>query len=127
MKERINKIIVAYTYDNKPITVADLKVAGALTLLFKDAIKPNLVQTLENTPAFIHGGPFANIAHGCNSVMASKFALKMADVLVTEAGFGADLGAEKFCDIKCRFAGLQPDAVVIVTTVRALKITWRRA
>ena len=121
MKERIHKIIVAYTYDNKPVTVADLKVAGALTLLFKDAIKPNLVQTLENTPAFIHGGPFANIAHGCNSVMASKFALKMADVLVTEAGFGADLGAEKFCDIKCRFAGLQPDAVVIVATVRALK------
>lgn len=121
MKERINKIIVAYTYDNKPITVADLKVAGALTLLFKDAIKPNLVQTLENTPAFIHGGPFANIAHGCNSVMASKFALKMADVLVTEAGFGADLGAEKFIDIKCRFAGIQPDAVVLVATVRALK------
>ncbi len=121
MKERISRIIVAYTYDNKPVTVADLKVAGALTLLFKDAIKPNLVQTLENTPAFIHGGPFANIAHGCNSVMASKFALKLADVLVTEAGFGADLGAEKFCDIKCRFAGLQPDAVVVVTTVRALK------
>ena len=121
MKERINKIIVAYTYANTPVTVADLKVAGALTLLFKDAIKPNLVQTLENTPAFIHGGPFANIAHGCNSVMASKFALKMADILVTEAGFGADLGAEKFCDIKCRFAGFQPDAVVIVTTVRALK------
>lgn len=121
MKERINKIIVAYTYDNKPVTVADLKVAGALTLLFKDAIKPNLVQTLENTPAFIHGGPFANIAHGCNSVMASKFALKMADVLVTEAGFGADLGAEKFIDIKCRFAGIQPDAVVLVATVRALK------
>ncbi|MDR7868504.1 MAG: formate--tetrahydrofolate ligase [Sporomusaceae bacterium] len=121
MKERISRIIVAYTNDNKPVTVADLKVAGALTLLFKDAIKPNLVQTLENTPAFIHGGPFANIAHGCNSVMASKFALKLADVLVTEAGFGADLGAEKFCDIKCRFAGLQPDAVVIVTTVRALK------
>lgn len=121
MKERINKIIVGYTYDNKPVTVADLKVAGALTLLFKDAIKPNLVQTLENTPAFIHGGPFANIAHGCNSVMASKFALKMADVLVTEAGFGADLGAEKFIDIKCRFAGIQPDAVVLVATVRALK------
>lgn len=121
MKQRISRIIVAYTYDNKPITVADLKVAGALTLLFKDAIKPNLVQTLENTPAFIHGGPFANIAHGCNSVMASKFALKMADFLVTEAGFGADLGAEKFIDIKCRFAGLQPSAVVLVTTVRALK------
>ena len=121
MKARINRIIVAYTYDNRPVTVADLKVAGALTLLFKDAIKPNLVQTLENTPAFVHGGPFANIAHGCNSVMASKFALKMADVLITEAGFGADLGAEKFIDIKCRFAGLEPDAVVLVTTVRALK------
>jgi formate--tetrahydrofolate ligase len=121
MKQRISRIIVGYTYDNKPVTVAQLKVAGALTLLFKDAIKPNLVQTLENTPAFIHGGPFANIAHGCNSVMASKFALKMADVLVTEAGFGADLGAEKFIDIKCRFAGIQPDAVVIVATVRALK------
>lgn len=121
MKERINRIIVAYTYDNKPVTVADLKVAGALTLLFKDAIKPNLVQTLENTPAFVHGGPFANIAHGCNSVMASKFSLKLADILITEAGFGADLGAEKFLDIKCRFAGLQPDAVVLVATVRALK------
>ena len=121
MKERINRIIVAYTYDNRPVRVADLKVAGALTLLFKDAIKPNLVQTLENTPAFIHGGPFANIAHGCNSVMASKFALKMADVLITEAGFGADLGAEKFLDIKCRFAGFTPDVVVLVTTVRALK------
>ena len=121
MKQRINKIIIGYTYDNQPVTVADLKVAGALTLLFKDAIKPNLVQTLENTPAFIHGGPFANIAHGCNSIMASKFALKMADVLVTEAGFGADLGAEKFIDIKCRFAGIQPDVVVLVTTVRALK------
>ena len=121
MKARINRIIVAYTYDNRPVTVADLKVASALTLLFKDAIKPNLVQTLENTPAFVHGGPFANIAHGCNSVMASKFALKMADVLITEAGFGADLGAEKFIDIKCRFAGLEPDAVVLVTTVRALK------
>jgi formate--tetrahydrofolate ligase len=121
MKERISRIIVAYTYDNKPVTVAELKVAGALTLLFKDAIKPNIVQTLENTPAFIHGGPFANIAHGCNSVMASKFALKLADVLVTEAGFGADLGAEKFMDIKCRFAGMKPDVVVLVTTVRALK------
>ena len=121
MKARINRIIVAYTYDNRPVTVADLKVAGALTLLFKDAIKPILVQTLENTPAFVHGGPFANIAHGCNSVMATKFALKMADVQITEAGFGADLGAEKFIDIKCRFAGLEPDAVVLVTTVRALK------
>ena len=122
LKARINRIIVAYTYDNKPITVADLKVAGALATLFKDAIKPNLVQTLENTPAFIHGGPFANIAHGCNSVMASKFALKLADVLVTEAGFGADLGAEKFLDIKCRFAGFRPSDVVIVATVRALKM-----
>lgn len=121
MKKRINRIIIAYTYDGKPVTVAELNVAGALTLLFKDAIKPNLVQTLENTPAFVHGGPFANIAHGCNSVMASKFALKLADVLVTEAGFGADLGAEKFIDIKCRFAGLQPDVVVLVATVRALK------
>ena len=121
MKRRISRIIVGYTYDNKPVTVAELKVAGALTLLFKDAIKTNLVQTLENTPAFIHGGPFANIAHGCNSVMASKFALKMADILVTEAGFGADLGAEKFLDIKCRFAGFKPDAVVLVATVRALK------
>jgi len=122
LKARINRIIVAYTYDNRPITVAELKVAGALATLFKDAIKPNLVQTLENTPAFIHGGPFANIAHGCNSVMASKFALKLADVLVTEAGFGADLGAEKFLDIKCRFAGFKPSAVVIVATVRALKM-----
>jgi formate--tetrahydrofolate ligase len=122
MKKRIGRIIVAYTLGGKPVTVADLKVAGALTLLFKDAIKPNLVQTLENTPAFVHGGPFANIAHGCNSVMASKFALKMADILVTEAGFGADLGAEKFLDIKCRFAGLEPAAVVLVATVRALKL-----
>ena len=121
MKARINRIIVAYTSDNRPVTVADLKVAGALTLLLKDAIKPNLVQTLENTPTFVHGGPFANIAHGCNSVMASKFALKLGDILVTEAGFGADLGAEKFLDIKCRMAGLKPDAVVLVATVRALK------
>ena len=121
MKQRISKIIIGYTYDNKPVTVRELKVAGALTLLFKDAIKPNLVQTLENTPAFIHGGPFANIAHGCNSIMASKFALKLSDILITEAGFGADLGAEKFFDIKCRFAGIQPDVVVLVATVRALK------
>lgn len=121
MKQRISKIIVGYTYDNTPVTVADLKVTGALTLLFKDAIKPNLVQTLENTPAFVHGGPFANIAHGCNSVMASKFALKLADVVITEAGFGADLGAEKFIDIKCRFAGFMPDAAVLVATIRALK------
>ncbi|MDU2066734.1 MAG: formate--tetrahydrofolate ligase, partial [Sporomusaceae bacterium] len=122
MKARISRIIVAYTYDNKPITVADLKVAGALTLLFKDAIKPNLVQTLENTPALVHGGPFANIAHGCNSIMATKFGLKLGDIVVTEAGFGADLGAEKFLDIKCRFGGFSPDAVVLVATVRALKM-----
>lgn len=121
MKERIGRIIVAYTWDNRPVTAAELNVTGALTLLFKDAIKPNLVQTLENTPAFIHGGPFANIAHGCNSIMATKFALKLADVLVTEAGFGADLGAEKFIDIKCRFGGFMPDAAVLVATVRALK------
>ncbi|HWR37991.1 MAG TPA: formate--tetrahydrofolate ligase [Patescibacteria group bacterium] len=122
LKARFNKIIVAYTYDNKPVVVADLKVAGALTVLFKDAIKPNLCQTLEHTPAFIHGGPFANIAHGCNSIMATKYAMKLADVVVTEAGFAADLGAEKFLDIKCRFAGFNPDAVVIVATVRALKM-----
>ena len=122
MKTRIGRIIIGYTYDNKIITADELKVTGALTLLFKDAIKPNLVQTLENTPAFVHGGPFANIAHGCNSIMATKFALKLADICVTEAGFGADLGAEKFLDIKCRFAGIKPDAVVIVATVRALKM-----
>lgn len=122
MKARIGKIIVGYTYDNQIITADQLKVTGALTLLFKDAIKPNLVQTLENTPALVHGGPFANIAHGCNSVMATKFALKLADICVTEAGFGADLGAEKFLDIKCRFADIKPDAVVIVATVRALKM-----
>lgn len=122
MKERIGRIIIAYTYEGKPVTPADLKVTGALTLLFKDAIKPNLVQTLENTPAFVHGGPFANIAHGCNSVSATKYALKLADYCVTEAGFGADLGAEKFLDIKCRFAGFKPSAVVIVATVRALKM-----
>ena len=122
MKERIGKIIVGYTYDGTPIKASDLNVTGALTLLFKDAIKPNLVQTLENTPAFVHGGPFANIAHGCNSVMATKFALKLADVVVTEAGFGADLGAEKFLKIKCRFAKFKPDAVVVVATVRALKM-----
>ena len=122
MKERIGKIIVGYTYDGTPIKASDLNVTGALTLLFKDAIKPNLVQTLENTPAFVHGGPFANIAHGCNSVMATKFALKLADMVVTEAGFGADLGAEKFLNIKCRFAGFKPDAVVVVATVRALKM-----
>lgn len=122
MKERIGRIVVAYTRDGRPVRAAELKVTGALTLLFKDAIKPNLVQTLEGTPAFIHGGPFANIAHGCNSIMATKFALKLADYVVTEAGFGADLGAEKFLDIKCRFAGFHPNAVVIVATVRALKM-----
>nr|WP_092068779.1 formate--tetrahydrofolate ligase [Dendrosporobacter quercicolus]NSL47224.1 formate--tetrahydrofolate ligase [Dendrosporobacter quercicolus DSM 1736]SDL81229.1 Formate-tetrahydrofolate ligase [Dendrosporobacter quercicolus] len=122
MKHRIGRIIIGHTYDNRPVTVRELNVTGALTLLFKDAIKPNLVQTLENTPAFVHGGPFANIAHGCNSVMATKFALKLADYVVTEAGFGADLGAEKFLNIKCRFAGIKPDAVVIVATVRALKM-----
>ncbi|MBP2631086.1 MAG: fhs [Firmicutes bacterium] len=122
MKERIGKIIIAYTYDGRPVRAKELNVTGALTLLFKDAIKPNLVQTLEGTPAFVHGGPFANIAHGCNSIMATKFALKLADVVVTEAGFGADLGAEKFLDIKCRFANIKPDAVVIVATVRALKM-----
>lgn len=122
MKERIGKIIIAYTYDGRPVRAEELNVTGALTLLFKDAIKPNLVQTLEGTPAFVHGGPFANIAHGCNSIMATKFALKLADVVVTEAGFGADLGAEKFLDIKCRFANIKPDAVVIVATVRALKM-----
>ena len=122
MKKRLGEIIVAYSRDGRAIRARELGVTGALTLLFKDAIKPNLVQTLEGTPAFIHGGPFANIAHGCNSVMATKYALKLADYVVTEAGFGADLGAEKFLDIKCRFAGLVPDAVVIVATVRALKM-----
>ena len=122
MKKRLGEIIVAYSRDGRAIRAKELGVTGALTLLFKDAIKPNLVQTLEGTPAFIHGGPFANIAHGCNSVMATKYALKLADYVVTEAGFGADLGAEKFLDIKCRFAGLVPDAVVIVATVRALKM-----
>ena len=122
MKERIGKIVIAYTYEGRPVRASELNVTGALTLLFKDATKPNLVQTLEGTPAFVHGGPFANIAHGCNSIMATKFALKLADVVVTEAGFGADLGAEKFLDIKCRFAGIHPDAVVLVATVRALKM-----
>lgn len=122
MKERLGRIVVAYDRSGRAIRASELNVTGALTLLFKDAIKPNLVQTLEGTPAFIHGGPFANIAHGCNSVMATKFALKFADYVVTEAGFGADLGAEKFLDIKCRFAGFHPDAVVIVATVRALKM-----
>ena len=122
LKERLGKIIVAYTVDGEIVTANDLKVTGSLALLLKNAIKPNLVQTLEGTPALIHGGPFANIAHGCNSVMATKYALKLADIVVTEAGFGADLGAEKFLDIKCRMSGLRPDAVVIVATVRALKM-----
>ena len=122
LKERLGRIVVAYTYDDKPVTAADLKASGAMAALLKDAIKPNLVQTLEGTPAIIHGGPFANIAHGCNSVIATKAAMKLGDYAVTEAGFGADLGAEKFFDIKCRFAGLKPDACVIVATVRALKM-----
>ncbi len=122
LKERLSRIIIGYTFDNKPVTCGELKAAGAMTALLKDAIKPNLVQTLEGTPAFVHGGPFANIAHGCNSVMATKIALKMGDYAITEAGFGADLGAEKFLDIKCRMAGLTPDAVVMVATVRALKM-----
>jgi len=121
LKERLSRIIVGYTYDDKPVTAGELKAAGAMTALLKDAIKPNLVQTLEHTPAFIHGGPFANIAHGCNSIMATRLALKMGDYAITEAGFGADLGAEKFLDIKCRMAGLKPAAVVVVATVRALK------
>lgn len=122
LKARLSRMIVGYTYDEKPVTAGDLHAAGAMTALLKDALKPNLVQTLEGTPAFVHGGPFANIAHGCNSVMATRMALKMGDYTVTEAGFGADLGAEKFLDIKCRAAGLVPDAVVIVGTVRALKM-----
>lgn len=122
MKKRLGNIIIGYTRSGRPVRAEELNVTGALTLLFKDAIKPNLVQTLEGTPALIHGGPFANIAHGCNSVMATKYALKMADYTVTEAGFGADLGAEKFLDIKCRFIGFKPDAVVIVATIRALKM-----
>ncbi len=121
LKDRLSRMIVGYTYDNEPVTAGELDATGALALLLKDAIKPNLVQTLENTPALIHGGPFANIAHGCNSVMATKTALKIADYVVTEAGFGADLGAEKFFNIKCRYAGLKPAAVVVVATVRALK------
>ncbi len=127
LKERLSRIIVGYTYDDKPVTAGDLKAVGAMTALLKDAIKPNLVQTLEGNPAFVHGGPFANIAHGCNSVMATRLALKMGDYTVTEAGFGADLGAEKFLDIKCRMAGLTPDAVVVVATVRALKMHGGRA
>lgn len=121
LKERLGKILVAYTYDNQPVYAKDLKVNGAMAALLKDAIKPNLVQTLENTPALMHGGPFANIAHGCNSVRATKLALKLADYTITEAGFGSDLGAEKFLDIKCRYAGLAPSAIVVVATLRALK------
>lgn len=121
LKERLGKIIIGYDYDGNPVTAKDLKVNGAMALLLKDAIKPNIVQTLENTPVIMHGGPFANIAHGCNSIMATKIALKLADYCITEAGFGADLGAEKFFNIKCRMAGLKPDAVVLVATIRALK------
>ena len=122
LKERLSRIVVAYTYDEKPVTAGDLKAVGAMAALLKDALKPNLVQTLEGTPAFVHGGPFANIAHGCNSVIATRMAMKLGDYAVTEAGFGADLGAEKFLDIKCRCAGLKPSAVVMVATVRALKM-----
>ena len=122
LKERLSRIVVGYTYDDRPVTAGDLKATGAMAALLKDALKPNLVQTLEGTPAFVHGGPFANIAHGCNSVMATRMAMRMGDYTVTEAGFGADLGAEKFLDIKCRMAGLVPDAVVVVGTVRALKM-----
>lgn len=121
LKERLGRIIVAYTYDGKPVTAKELNAVGSMAALLKDALRPNLVQTLENTPAIVHGGPFANIAHGCNSVRATKAAMKMADICITEAGFGADLGAEKFFDIKCTMAGLKPDAVVLVATVRALK------
>ena len=122
LKKRLSRIVVAYTYDEKPVTAGDLKAVGAMAALLKDALKPNLVQTLEGTPAFVHGGPFANIAHGCNSVIATRMALKLGDYTVTEAGFGANLGAEKFLDIKCRYAGLKPAAVVVVATVRALKM-----
>lgn len=121
LKERLGNILVAYTYDNRPVYAKDLQVNGSMAVLLKDAIKPNLVQTLENTPALMHGGPFANIAHGCNSVRATKLALKLADYTITEAGFGSDLGAEKFLDIKCRYAGLAPSAIVVVATLRALK------
>ena len=121
LKVRLGKIIVAYTFDGRPVTAADLNAVGSMAALLKDALKPNLIQTLEHTPAIVHGGPFANIAHGCNSVRATKTALKLADYVITEAGFGADLGAEKFFDIKCRKAGLAPDAVVLVATIRALK------
>jgi formate--tetrahydrofolate ligase len=121
LKEKLGNIVVGYTYEDKPVTAGNLKAQGAMAALLKDALKPNLVQTLENTPAFVHGGPFANIAHGCNSIMATRIALKLSDYVITEAGFGADLGAEKFFDIKCRIAGLTPSAVVIVASVRALK------
>ena len=121
LKERLSRIIVAYNYEGQPVTAADLQAVGAMAALLKDAMKPNLIQTLEHTPALVHGGPFANIAHGCNSVRATRAALKMADYCITEAGFGADLGAEKFFDIKCRMAGLAPDAAVLVATIRALK------
>ncbi|WP_297014293.1 formate--tetrahydrofolate ligase [uncultured Dialister sp.] len=127
MKERFARIIVGYTYDNKPVTAGDIHAQGAMAALMKDALKPNLVQTLEHVPAFIHGGPFANIAHGCNSVLATRTALHLVDYVVTEAGFGADLGAEKFLDIKCRFAGLKPDAAVLVATIRALKMNGGKA
>ena len=127
LKERLSRIVVGYTYDDKPVTAGDLKAVGAMAALLKDALKPNLVQTLEGTPAFVHGGPFANIAHGCNSVLATRMALKLGDYCVTEAGFGADLGAEKFLDIKCRYAGLKPNAVVVVATIRALKMHGGKA
>ena len=122
LKERLSRMVIAYTYDDKPVTAGDIKAVGAMTALLKDAIKPNLVQTLEGTPAIVHGGPFANIAHGCNSVIATRMAMKLGDYAITEAGYGADLGAEKFLDIKCRMAGLKPSAVVVVATVRALKM-----
>lgn len=121
LKERLGRMVVAYNYQGQPVTASDIKAVGSMAALLKDALKPNLIQTLEHTPALVHGGPFANIAHGCNSVRATKTALKMADYVITEAGFGADLGAEKFFDIKCRKSGLKPDAVVLVATVRALK------
>ena len=127
LKERLGNIIIGYNYSDEPVFAKDLKAQGAMTALLKDALKPNLVQTLEGTPAFIHGGPFANIAHGCNSYLATKMALKTADYAVTEAGFGADLGAEKFFDIKCRKTGLKPSVVVMVATIRALKMQDRKS
>ncbi|MBQ9854875.1 MAG: formate--tetrahydrofolate ligase, partial [Clostridia bacterium] len=122
LKERLSRIVIGYTYDDQPVTAGQLKAEGAMCALLKDALRPNLVQTLEHTPALVHGGPFANIAHGCNSVLATRMAMRLGDYAVTEAGFGADLGAEKFLDIKCRLAGIKPDAVVIVATIRALKM-----